>query len=247
MIVDLVVLAVVVVSALISFMRGFIREVLTIAGVVGGLIAAVAFGPKLAPTVRTWFGISEGHDAGKLFGLVPMEAAADATTYGVIFISVVIVLYILTYFISGAARAVGLGPVDRTLGVVFGIGRALILLSLIYLPINAMMPRDEREDLFKNSQSIVLIERVSNSMADAMSDYLPDFDVVKKVADKAKDNATDDFKKKLEDSDILAGKKSDKTETVPVVIDNKKDGEGYKDDQREKLDKLFSEPATTNE
>ena len=233
MIVDIVVGVVVLVSALISFMRGFIREVLTIAGVVGGILAAVFFGPPLAPTVRGWFGVVEDKDvdAGKLFGLIPMEFVADAVTYGAIFIIVVIILYIITHFISGAAKAVGLGPVDRTLGVVFGIARALVLLGLLYMPINVLIPQSNKEALFEGSATHGLIQEVSNAMAG----FLPDYETVKQEAD-------DQFKNKLQETDLLSGGKKD--ETIEVVPLDKQDQEGYQDEQRERLDELFSEPVT---
>jgi membrane protein required for colicin V production len=237
MIIDLVVLAVVLVSALISFMRGFIREVLTIAGVVCGIIAAVLFGPSFAPTVRGWFGIEEGAEAPpNLFGLIPMEFVADAVAYGALFLGVVIVVYIITHFISGAAKAIGLGPVDRTLGVVFGIARGLILLGLIYMPLNVLIPPKTKENWFKDSQTHIIIEKVSASMAQ----YLPDYDAVKQEAD-------DQFKKKLEETDLLAGEKAKKKPqgtTTPAPVENKKpDEEGYREEQRDKLDELFNEPA----
>lgn len=238
MIIDLVVLAVVLVSALISFMRGFIREVLTIAGVVCGIVAAVLFGPMFAPTVRGWFGVQEGSEGPpNLFGLIPMEFVADAVSYGALFLGVVIVVYIITHFISGAAKAVGLGPVDRTLGVVFGIARGLILLGLIYMPLNVLIPPQTKDNWFKESQTHIIIEKVSASMAS----YLPDYDAVKQ---EAKD-ADDQFKKKLEETDLLAGDK-DKAKagsTAPADAANKPDEEGYREDQRDKLDALFNEPV----
>src|SRR5688572_4012748 len=117
MIIDIVVGVVVVLSALISFMRGFIREVLTIAGVVGGLIAAYFGGPSLSPLFRDWLGVSADGEPAKLFDIVPMGLVADVTAYGAVFIIVVIILSVVSHFMAGAARAMGLGPVDRTLGV----------------------------------------------------------------------------------------------------------------------------------
>ena len=66
MIFDFIVVLAVLASALISFMRGLIREVLTIAGVVGGGAAAVFFGPSLAPLMRDWLGAGNGK---KLFDI----------------------------------------------------------------------------------------------------------------------------------------------------------------------------------
>src|SRR5690606_12613419 len=131
----------------------------------------------------------------------------------------VIVLYIITHFISGAAKAVGLGPVDRTLGVVFGIARALVLLGLLYMPINVLIPQSNKEALFEGSATHGLIEEVSGAMAG----FLPEYETVKKEAD-------DQFKNKLKETDLLAGeKKPEKIEVVPL---DDKDQEGYRDEQR---------------
>ena len=234
MIIDIVVALVVLSSALISFMRGFIREVLTIAGVVGGILAAVFLGPSLAPTVRVWFGVGEdGEDAKKLFDIIPMEVVADVTTYGAIFIAVVIVLSVLSHFISGAAKAVGLGPVDRSLGVIFGVARALVLLGLFYLPFHMMMPEKRKDEFFKDSQTHYFIEKI----AAAMEAYLPESDEVKEETD-------DLIKKKLEEQDLLGGKKKDPEAELTVTPLSDDAGDGYNNEEREKLDKLFNEPAT---
>jgi membrane protein required for colicin V production len=240
MIIDIVVVLVVLSSALISFMRGFIREVLTIAGVVGGILAAVFLGPTLAPTVRVWFGVGEGdpENAKKLFDIIPYEVVADVTTYGAIFISVVIVLSVLSHFISGAAKAIGLGPVDRSLGAIFGVARGLVLLGLFYLPFHMMMPEKRKDDFFKDSQTHYFIAKISA----VMEAYLPESGEVKEEAD-------DLIKKKLEEQDLLGGDKKKEPEaelTITPLTDEKKT-DGYKDEEREKLDKLFNEGPVTNE
>ncbi len=211
MVIDIVVGVIVLASALISFMRGFIREVLTIAGVVGGVLAAVFVGPSLAPTVRQWFGAGEGEDPKKLFDIVPMEIVADVTSYGVIFISVVIVLSVLSHFISGAAKAMGLGPVDRTLGVFFGIARAMVLLGIVYLPFHVWMGEKPKEEFFKDSKTHYYIEKISTVMAA----YLPESDDVEKKIDEGKDNL---IKKTLENQDLLdTGKKIRKTPVIRMT------------------------------
>lgn len=227
MIIDLIVAIVVIASALISFMRGFIREVLTIAGVVGGLLAAVFLGPVLAPSVRGWFGAND-EDPKKIFDIIPVEIAADITTYGAIFILVVIVLSVISHFISGAAKAVGLGPVDRTLGVFFGVARALILLGLVYLPFHLLMDQDRKTEIFGNSNTHYIIEKISAAMAG----YLPD-------ADETKKDMENEVKKRLEDQNLLGGA-AKKVEPEPDAASE--GGAGYDAKEREKLDELFEEP-----
>ena len=243
MMIDVVVGLILLSSALISFMRGLIREVLTIAGVAGGIAAAIAIGPAFAPTVRDWFGIVEGEDAGKLFDIIPKEYAADATAYGIIFILVVIILSVASHFLSGAARAVGLGPVDRTLGVFFGIGRGLLLLGLLYLPFHLNMDQAKKDEYFSGSHTFYIVEKISAVMAQ----YVPDTGEVKKSID---EGADDLIKKKLEEQNLLGGEKAalpadgPRQDQTPVPAPGTSGG--YNDQEREKLDKLFSEP-TVNE
>lgn len=233
MIIDIIVGVVIVASALISFMRGFIREVLTIAGVVGGIVAAVFIGPGFAPTVREWFGAGEGEDPEKLFDIIPMEIVADATTYGTIFIAVVIVISVLSHFTAGAAKAIGLGPVDRTLGVIFGVVRALALLGLVYLPFHLLMDDDRKKELFDGSNTHYVIEKI----AAAMAQFLPESEDVEKEAD-------DLIKKKLEDQNLLGNeKKTDDKNAAPA--EPEQGGTGYGNQQREKLEQLFNDPAVS--
>src|SRR5262245_37034294 len=139
MIFDTIVAAVLLVSCIIAFLRGFIREALTILGVVGGAAAAVYAGPMLSPAVRGWLGVdaaaaaAEGAEAPpKLFGVLPVSMAADLLTYAGIFIVVVIILSVISHFLSGWAKAVGLGALDRSFGALFGIIRGMVILVLLY-------------------------------------------------------------------------------------------------------------------
>ncbi len=241
MIIDIVVGVVILASALISFMRGFIREVLTIAGVVGGILAAVFVGPGFAPTVREWFGAGPNDDPEKLFDMIPMEIVADVTTYGVIFIAVVIIISVISHFISGAAKAVGLGPVDRTLGAIFGVARGLLLLALVYMPFHLMMNQKDKDDIFKDSNTHYLIEKISATMAE----FLPESDDVKKEAGDLTEETGDLIKKKLEDQNLLGFDKKDDKAAEPVTPAPQEGGAGYQDEQRQKLEKLFNDPAVS--
>ncbi len=240
MIVDIVVGVIVLASALISFMRGFIREVLTILGVVGGIVAAIVFGPQFAPVMRGWFGITDEKTTQKLFDVIPIVMAADVAAYASIFIIVVIILSIISHLMSGAARAVGLGPVDRTLGVAFGIARAVVVLALIYIPVSSFLSKDQKNDYLGDSRTVYYIEKV----ADKMDSYLPEGEKLADKTEKAKDEAQDEIRKKLQEQNILQG---DKKEEVPVMDGHEAqtpdDKGGYQDEQRQKLESLFKEDA----
>lgn len=236
MIIDIVVGIVVLVSAAIAFLRGFIREVLTIAGVVGGVLAAIFLGPKLAPVFRGWFGVVPDEEPEKLFDLVPMDVAADATAYAIIFLIFVIAITVLSHFISGGAKAMGLGPIDRTLGIIFGVARGFVLLGLFYLPFHLMMKEEAKEDLFAESHTHYMIEEV----AVALTNFLPDSEDVEENIDKT----GNDFKDKLLKQKLLRGV-DDKDADEPSAAQEPEDG--YNKEQRNNIDALFTEEPANNE
>lgn len=233
MIVDIIVGVILLISAAIAFLRGFIREVLTIAGVVGGVLAALFLGPKLAPLFRDWFGVEDGKTPEKLFDMVPMDVAADATAYAAIFVVFVIAISVLSHFIASGAKAMGLGPVDRTLGVIFGVVRGLVLLGLFYLPFHLMMKEESKKELFADSRTHYIIEDV----AGALTNFLPDSDDVETVAKEKQD----DLKNTLLKQNLLPsdGKKP--------VAQEKPAESGYNDQQRDEIDALFGETPNDNE
>ena len=116
--VDLVVIAVVACSALLAFMRGFVREVLGIgAWVAAGFVAAAAF-PYVQPRFRLWL---ENPDL------------ADPAAYIVAFVVALVFLSIIAGLVGGVIRGSMLGGIDRTLGVVFGIARGAALVAFAYV------------------------------------------------------------------------------------------------------------------
>lgn len=228
---DLGVLLILLVSAGVAFFRGFIREVLTIVGVIGGALAALMFGKAFAPITRGWFGIVEGQDPGKFMDLIPKELAADFTAYAVIFLSVFIILQLASHFFSMAVAAIGLGPVDRTLGVVFGLARGLIFLGIIFmlvqkigiLDLKAGKDSEEtyRERYFGTSKTLFYVEGTANWL----SGFLPD------SQQQAKESASD----KLKAIGVLES--DDATGDAPVAPE----AEGYDRKERNSLDGLIEE------
>lgn len=177
MIWDILVIVTIILSAVIAFFRGFIREILTIIGVVGGLAGAYFLGPKLIPIFRSMFGVGENAEDGegkeaKLFDLIPYELIADGLAYGSIFLIIVIVLSIISHFLASATKKSGLNVVDRSLGVLFGVLRGVVLLGLIYLPIHVFVEAESKKEWFADSRSIIYIELT----ADALAELFPEFE-----------------------------------------------------------------------
>jgi membrane protein required for colicin V production len=230
MIADIIVAAVLLISAAIAFMRGLIREVLTIVGLIGGLAAAYFFGPKASPAVKEWLGVEENVQPERLFGILPYDLLGDMLAYGGIFIAVVVFLSIATHFLAEGARAVGLGPVDRTFGVIFGLLRGALVLGILYMPFYLLMDKEQKEAFFKDSKTHFYLE----STAEWMAQYLPED--TKKTMEDAVDGAEEagGTRQKLQDLNILP-----KDEPVqPTTEDGK---EGYTEQFRDDMDRLFEQ------
>jgi membrane protein required for colicin V production len=116
--VDLVVLAVLAVSALVAFLRGLVREVLGLAAWVGAIFAGVWALPRVRPKFQEWLGTSPW---------------IDPVAFAVVFIICLVVLLLLARWISALVRASPIGGLDRTLGLVFGLARGAALIIIAYI------------------------------------------------------------------------------------------------------------------
>ncbi|MDO8280787.1 MAG: CvpA family protein [Burkholderiaceae bacterium] len=110
---DWIFLSVLVVSLVLGVWRGLVYEVLSVLG----WIAAFVVAQWLAPDVAAW---------------LPMGPAADSLRYAAGFVLVFIVVAFLgglsAWGLKTLVDAVGMRPVDRTLGGAFGLVRGVVLL-----------------------------------------------------------------------------------------------------------------------
>ena len=116
--VDLVIIGIIVLSALISLIRGFVKESISlVTWVVAGLLALRYYGPMadlLEPfinsvTLRQWVG------------------------GGILFVATLIVGAIVNFIVSQLVSKTGLSGTDKALGVVFGGARGVLIVTMIVL------------------------------------------------------------------------------------------------------------------
>ena len=109
---DIVVVAIVFLSLVFGFWRGFVRVVIALAAWVVGVIAALRFSALVGPMLPE-------------FGETP--ATRYVIAFAIILVTVLIVGAIVGWTLARAVRAIGLGFVDRTLGAVVGIARGVLI------------------------------------------------------------------------------------------------------------------------
>ena len=123
--VDLLVLAILGVSALLGLSRGLVREMLGLGSWVLAGYLAFRFGPEVQPMMRQAVGDPD---------------LADPAAYVLVFVVVLIGLSLLANLVGRIVRVSALGGLDRTLGLVFGLGRGALLLVAAYIPLALMLP-----------------------------------------------------------------------------------------------------------
>ena len=152
---DLAIIAVIALSALFAFARGFVREVLSIIAWVGAAaITLYGFNSVYAMAVR----------------LVTTPLLADLIAGAGLFVISLIVLTIITGYVARFADSGALSPINRTLGLVFGLARGLVLVSLAYLVVDVTLPPNDRPPWIKEAKS----ERFLAKGADLLRTALPD-------------------------------------------------------------------------
>lgn len=115
---DYVVLLIVGVSVVVSVMRGFVREVLALAGWVVAFVAANA----LSGAVAAWFA-----------PVISDPSLRALTAFVAVFIVTLILASLLAMAISRLIKGAGLGLEDRLLGGFFGLTRGMMIVMVIVL------------------------------------------------------------------------------------------------------------------
>jgi membrane protein required for colicin V production len=127
--VDGVVLAVLALSAVVAYFRGFVREVLSVAAWIGAAAAAILFRGEVSPLLET---------------SVQPPWVAEALAAAGIFLVVLILLKFLTAAIANRVQDSILGDVDRALGLAFGLARGAFVVILAYILAGMAVPSTEQ-------------------------------------------------------------------------------------------------------
>src|SRR6266849_8282516 len=142
-ILDLVLLAVMLISGLLAMVRGFMREILSIAAWgAAALVTLYAFS-KLLPTAKTYFN---------------NDTVASAVVVAGTFIGTLIVVSVITVRISDMILDSRIGALDRTLGFLFGLGRGLVIVVVAFVFFAWLVPPGKQPEGVRNAKSRVVLE-----------------------------------------------------------------------------------------
>ena len=164
---DLAVLGIVLVSALLSMMRGFTREVLAIASWAAAAAAAYYFYPCL-PYLTPY---------------IHKEVIAQAAAAAIVFFVTLIVVSLFTVRLSDAILDSKIGALDRSLGFVFGVARGFLLAVVAFAIFNWLVSEKQQPEWVKNARTRpVLTETADRIVAMLPTDAAADDQRLDQVA-----------------------------------------------------------------
>ncbi|WP_208351986.1 CvpA family protein [Pseudaestuariivita rosea] len=123
-IVDGGVVVLVIVSAILAYSRGFVREAMAIVGWIGAAVAAFLLTPQVEPLVKEVPVV--GDFVGDSCEIAIIVAAAA------VFAAALVVFSLFTPLLSGMIQRSSLSGIDRGLGFLFGVIRGLLLVAIAF-------------------------------------------------------------------------------------------------------------------
>src|ERR1700738_1864198 len=171
-ILDLILLAVMLISGLLAMVRGFMREILSIAAWGAAALVPLYAYAKLLPTAKTYFN---------------NDTVASVVVVAGVFVATLIVVSIITVRISDMILDSRIGALDRTLGFLFGLARGLLIVVVAFLFFSWLVPDKQRPDWVTGAKSRVVLQ----ASGDWLLTFLPD-DPENTILKRFKKNNPDD-------------------------------------------------------
>ena len=123
-IIDAVVAVIIVLSALLAYSRGFVREAMAIAGWIGATVLAFIFADQVEPLIRQIPVLGDFIGDSCELSIIAAFAAVFAVA--------LVVFSIFTPLFSSIVQRSALGGLDQGLGFLFGVLRGILLVAVAF-------------------------------------------------------------------------------------------------------------------
>src|SRR3954452_8099140 len=140
---DIILIGVMLISALLAMIRGFMREVLSIAAWVIAAVVTLYSYAKLLPLAKSYFN---------------NDVVAIVVVVGGTFIGTLLVVSIITVRFSDMVLDSRVGALDRTMGFMFGLGRGLVIVVVAFLFFAWLVPERSQPEWVRSAKSRVVLQ-----------------------------------------------------------------------------------------
>ena len=138
--IDAIIVIILILAAVSGFINGFVKEVASLLALILGIWGAIKFSSFTAEKLYDYFDLT-----GKYVGIM---------AFIITFILIVIAIHFLGMLVDKLMKAIALGFVNRLVGIVFGVLKSVLIMSVIFVVLNAVdshrhfLPKDKIEKSF---------------------------------------------------------------------------------------------------
>jgi membrane protein required for colicin V production len=136
--IDLTIVVILILSMVMGFINGLVKEVASLAALILGIWGAIKFSSFTAAKLYDYFDMT-----GQYVGIISF-----IVTFGII----VVVIHFIGILADKVVDAVSLGFINRILGIVFGLLKSVMIMSVFFVILNAIdsrrpfLPKDRIEE-----------------------------------------------------------------------------------------------------
>ncbi len=156
-IIDGVVAGVIILSALLAYSRGFVREAMAIVGWLAAAVLAFIFAPTVEPLVKEVPVIGEY--------LADSCELAIIAAFAAVFAAALVVVSLFTPLFSSLVQRSALGGLDQGLGFLFGVFRGILLVAIAFFVYETVVTSQNFE-MVDDSRSAKVFARVTGHIED---------------------------------------------------------------------------------
>jgi membrane protein required for colicin V production len=120
--IDLIIIVLLILAVLRGFTNGFVKEVASLLALVLGIWGAIKFSSFTAGKLYDWFDMT-----GQYIGII---------SFLVTFVAIVVIIHFIGVLADKVVSAITLGFLNRLLGMVFGLIKDVLILSVIFTVLN---------------------------------------------------------------------------------------------------------------
>jgi membrane protein required for colicin V production len=135
---DLVILAIVAISGLISLVRGFVKEAMSLVIWIAAFIVAMNFKEPVSEM---------------LVNFIELASFRQLAAWGGLFVGTLLLGAVVNFLLGKLVSSTGLSGTDRTLGLVFGVFRGLLIVLALVVILPKAVPVDQ--DPWWNASALI--------------------------------------------------------------------------------------------
>ncbi len=162
--IDGIAAVVIILSAILAYSRGLVRESLAIGGWILAAVAAFVFAPMAEPLMKEVPILKDF--------LGPSCELSMIAAFAAVFALALIVVSVFTPLFAGAVQRSALGGIDQGLGFLFGVARGVVLVVIALLIYQNVFANDPVA-MVEDSRTAAVFAQVSDQIAEQIPEDAP--------------------------------------------------------------------------